>query len=31
MPEQAPQAHFEFVRDIVTKEDYWVSANVMKT
>lgn len=25
-----PQAHFEFVRDIVTKEDYWVSANVMK-
>jgi phenylpropionate dioxygenase-like ring-hydroxylating dioxygenase large terminal subunit len=26
-----PQAHFEFVRDIVTKEDYWVSANVMKS
>lgn len=26
-----PQAHFEFVRDIVTNEDYWVSANVMKS
>jgi phenylpropionate dioxygenase-like ring-hydroxylating dioxygenase large terminal subunit len=26
-----PQAHFEFVRDIVTKEDYWVSAGVMKS
>jgi phenylpropionate dioxygenase-like ring-hydroxylating dioxygenase large terminal subunit len=26
-----PQSHFEFVRDIVTKEDYWVSANVMKS
>ena len=26
-----PQAHFEFVRDIVTDEDYWVSANVMKS
>jgi len=25
-----PQGHFEFVRDIVTKEDYWVGANVMK-
>lgn len=26
-----PQAHFEFVRDIVTKEDYWVSAGVMRS
>ena len=26
-----PQAHFDFVRDIVTKEDYWVCANVMKS
>jgi phenylpropionate dioxygenase-like ring-hydroxylating dioxygenase large terminal subunit len=26
-----PQAHFNFVRDIVTNEDYWVSANVMKS
>ena len=26
-----PHQHFEFVRDIVTKEDYWVSANVMKS
>jgi phenylpropionate dioxygenase-like ring-hydroxylating dioxygenase large terminal subunit len=26
-----PQAHFEFVRDIVTNEDYWVSAGVQKS
>lgn len=26
-----PQAHFEFVRDVVDKEDYWVSSNVMKS
>jgi phenylpropionate dioxygenase-like ring-hydroxylating dioxygenase large terminal subunit len=26
-----PQAHFEFVRDIVTKEDYWVSAGVQRS
>jgi len=26
----SPQNHFAFVRDIVTNEDYWVSAGVMK-
>jgi hypothetical protein len=25
-----PQAHFEFIREVVDKEDYWVSANVQK-
>ena len=26
----SPHNHFAFVRDIVTNEDYWVSAGVMK-
>ena len=26
-----PQAHFEFIREVVDKEDYWVSANVQKS
>jgi phenylpropionate dioxygenase-like ring-hydroxylating dioxygenase large terminal subunit len=26
-----PSQHFDFVREIVDKEDYWVSANVMKS
>ena len=26
----APQAHFQFIRDVVDKEDYWVSGNVQK-
>jgi carnitine monooxygenase subunit len=25
-----PQTHFEFIRNVVDKEDYWVSANVQK-
>ncbi|HEX7646481.1 MAG TPA: hypothetical protein VF450_03620, partial [Noviherbaspirillum sp.] len=25
-----PQTHFEFIRHVVDKEDYWVSANVQK-
>lgn len=26
-----PQTHFQFIRDVVDKEDYWVSANVQKS
>ena len=26
-----PQAHFEFIREVVDKEDYWVSANVQRS
>jgi carnitine monooxygenase subunit len=28
---RGPQDHFEFIRDVVDKEDYWVSANVQKS
>lgn len=28
---RGPQDHFEFIREVVDKEDYWVSARVQKT